>query len=69
MNRVLRNRLRSRVIVTLKGGASFRGVLFDADSQAVVLRDVEHLGDRPGPNPVDGELVVLTADVLYLQLV
>lgn len=69
MNRVLRNRLRSQVIITLKSGASFRGLLFDADSQALVLRNVEHLVERAGPNPVDGELIVLTADVLYLQLV
>lgn len=71
MNRVLRNRIRQTVIVTLKpaaGGGSFKGVLFDADREALVLRGAEVLGGRDTA-PVDGELVVLMADVQYLQMV
>lgn len=69
MRHVINQRVRSTVIVTLKGGTSFRGVLFDHDKDAIVLRNTEHLvegADRP--TPVDGELVVLLADVLFLQL-
>lgn len=69
MNRILRYRIRQTVIVTLKSGGSFRGVLFDCDREALVLRGTEVLGGREGAAPVDGELVVLLADVLYLQMV
>lgn len=70
MNRVLRSRVLRTAIVTLKAGSSFRGVLFAHDREALVLRNVELLdatADRP--TPVDGELVVLLADVHYLQFV
>lgn len=69
MNRVLRNRIRQTAIVTLKTGASFRGVLFDADREALVMRSTEVLGGPAGVTPVDGEIVVLLADVAYLQMV
>jgi hypothetical protein len=69
MNRILRSRVRQTVIVTLKTGASFRGVLYDADREALVLRGTQVLGGREGAAPVDGELVVLVADVDYLQVV
>jgi len=70
MRHVLKQRLRATVIITLKGGSSFRGVLYDYDPDAVVLRNVTHLADgADSPTPVDGELVVLIADVLFIQLV
>jgi small nuclear ribonucleoprotein (snRNP)-like protein len=65
---VLRNRLRSHVIITLKAGQSFRGVLYDHDRDALVLRNTEHLEGQGGPTPVDGELLVLIADVAFIQL-
>lgn len=64
----LRKRVRKDVIVTLKEGSTFRGVLFEADRVALVLRNVEHLvagADRA--TPVDGELIVLAGDVLFMQ--
>jgi len=68
VNHVLKSRLHYRVIVTLKSGAAFQGVLWEQDRQALVLRDAEAI---PGSNqqsvPVDGELVVLVADVDYIQ--
>ena len=68
MNHVLKTRLHYRVIVTLKSGAAFQGVLWEQDRQALVLRDASALpGSNQQPVPVDGELVVLLADVDYLQ--
>lgn len=68
-SRVLASRLRHQVIVTTKAGASFTGVLYSHDRQALVLRDTEAL--RAGENgtalPLDGELIVLLADVAYIQ--
>lgn len=69
MRHVINQRTRVNIILTLKAGTSFRGVLFDHDRQALVLRNVEHLvegADRP--TPVDGELVVLLSDVLFIQV-
>lgn len=68
MRHLLRNRLRHRVVVTLKSGSAFKGVLYEADSEALVLREAEQINDSRGPVPVDGELVVLRADLDYLQV-
>lgn len=68
MNRVLRLRLRSQVIVTLKSGSAFRGVLMESDRQALVVRNAEHLGGPEGATPVDGEIVLMVADVLFIQV-
>jgi hypothetical protein len=65
----VRTRLRSRVVVTLKSGAGFDGVLYAADRTAWVLRNVSALGagDRSENVPVDGEVVILTSDIDFAQ--
>lgn len=72
MKRIIREHLRRKVIVTLKTGEGFGGVLFSADSEAIVLRDVVLLDatatDR-SHSPVDGELLVLRPDLAYIQFV
>lgn len=68
MNRVVKSRLRSRVVVTLKSGESFTGVLFEADRQAWVLREAEVInGVRNGNLPLDGEVVLLVSEIAYAQ--
>lgn len=64
--RVLRDRLRSTVIVTTNTGAGYRGALYDVDEQALVLRNVEHYTEG-SPIPVDGEVIILLADVAVIQ--
>ncbi len=64
--RVLRNRERCVFIVTTKDGRAYRGVLFDSDQQCMVLRNTEAL-DGSGPIPIDGELLLLWADVAFLN--
>lgn len=70
MKRIIREHLRRRVIVTLKTGEGFGGVLFSADSEAIVVREATLLDagatDRAA-QPVDGELLVLRSDIAYLQ--
>lgn len=70
MKRIIREHIRRKVIVTLKTGEGFGGVLFSADSEAIVVRDAVLLDatstDRTA-QPVDGELLVLRADISYLQ--
>ena len=68
-SRILSSRFRERVLVTLKTGESFDGVLYSADSHALVLRNVEAvgMGERKTNLPVDGEVIVLLPDVAWLQ--
>jgi hypothetical protein len=68
-DRLLRERLCDKVVVTLKTGAAFGGVLFEADDRVVILRTAHALEvARPGDNVVvDGELVLFRSDIEYLQ--
>lgn len=66
-DRLVRSRLRDRVIVTLKSGVAFSGVLVEADAKSFILRDAQALTPHDSPVPVDGELVVARPDVDYLQ--
>lgn len=63
--RVLRARAKKVVVVTLRSGATFRGVLVESDAEALVLKRTEALGD--GTVPVDGELIVLRTEVDFIQ--
>jgi small nuclear ribonucleoprotein (snRNP)-like protein len=68
-SRVLSSRFRERVIVTLKSGDCFDGILYSADRVSLVLRNAEAVGvgEKRTNLPVDGEVIVLLADVLYIQ--
>ena len=68
-NLVLKNRWRERVVVTLKSGESFAGVLWSNDSRALVIRNASALaaGERREDLPLDGEVIVLLADVDFIQ--
>lgn len=67
--RAVRDRVCHRVVVTCKSGDSFEGVLFEADAGAIVLRDSSAVG--AGENrtnlPLDGEILILMADVAFIQ--
>lgn len=66
---VLRARERRQTVVTLKGGGTFEGVLYEYDGEALILRNAVAVGEVNAPeSPVDGELLVLWADVAFLQL-
>lgn len=68
-SRVLRSRLRERFMVTTKDGAAFVGVLYSIDSKALVLREAEAVAaaDDKSNVSLDGEVLVFTADVAYMQ--
>jgi small nuclear ribonucleoprotein (snRNP)-like protein len=68
LDRLMRGRERHEVVVTMRSGATYKGVLFEADSRSLVLRNAEawgHNGD--GRTAVDGELLLARADVEFLQ--
>lgn len=58
-------------IVNLKSGTSFRGVIWRHVGAYVVIRNAEMLQDRDSAvrRVVDGEVVVLMADIDFVQVV
>lgn len=64
LDRLVRKELRRRCVVTCKNDDVFTGVLFDADDRAVVLVDAV----TPAGDKVDGQLLILRADVAFVQL-
>lgn len=68
-SRVLSSRFRERVVVTTKSGEAFDGILYSADKSALVLRQAAAVGAGENKTnlPLDGELIVLLADVAWLQ--
>jgi small nuclear ribonucleoprotein (snRNP)-like protein len=55
--------------VTCKTGESFVGVLYSFDSMALVLRAAEAVGqgERQANLSLDGEVLVLWANVAFIQ--
>lgn len=68
-DRLLRERLCDKVVVTLKSGSAFAGVLFKADDRVVILRDTQALGAAPSGDhvAVDGELILFRSDIDFMQ--
>lgn len=64
---VLDERLLATVVVTLKSGTAFRGVLYAEDSGAVVLCNAEQLTADGATPRADGEIIILREDVDYVQ--
>lgn len=68
-SRILSERISEKVILTLKQGQAFEGILWDADDKVWVLRSAEAIGAAKGGAslPLDGEVLVLTGDILHVQ--
>lgn len=67
---LLAERRAHRVLITLKTGEAFAGILYAADGDIVVLRDATAMafGPRSENVAVEGEALILRADIAYLQL-
>jgi small nuclear ribonucleoprotein (snRNP)-like protein len=63
---VVADLVKATVVVSLKSGSAFRGVLFEADDRALVLKNAEK-SEAGKLIPVDGEVVVLRDDIDFLQ--
>ena len=64
-DRLLRQILRERFLLTLRGGEAFEGLLIDADDKTVRLGAV-YAVDEKSRAPVDGEMFVPRAEILYM---
>lgn len=60
---------RETVIVNLKGGRAFRGVLWQRTAGFLVLKHAEMLRQREAPLPIDGDALVPFGDVEFVQVV
>lgn len=57
------------VVVNLKTGSTFRGVLWKKRCGYLVLRNAEMLRSKAESVPVDGEVVIDCANVDFIQVV
>lgn len=58
-----------RVIINLKTGRSFKGVLWERRGEYLVLREAQMIRERESPLPVDGELVVDKTNIDFMQVI
>lgn len=65
-DRVLNHLARETVVLTMKDGRAFRGVLFATDARTVVLQQA-FLLSQDAPVAIDGQLVIARGDISYLQ--
>lgn len=65
-DRLVRQCLRDRFVVTLRTKETFEGLLIDADDKTVHLSDA-HLIDGSSSLSVDGDLFLPRAEVVYMQ--
>lgn len=56
------------VVVNLKSGTVYRGVLWQQRGPLLVVRNAELLDSSGGARPVDGELVVERSNVDFIQV-
>lgn len=65
-DKLVRQALRERFIATLRSGATFDGLLLDADEKTYRFADAYAVDGRNRVS-VDGELFLPRGEVLYLQ--
>lgn len=65
-DRLIRQALRDRFVVTMSGGESFEGLLLEADEKTLHLVEARAL-DGKSTVPVDGALFLPRDRVSYLQ--
>lgn len=66
-DRIIRRHVRSRFLITMTGGATWDGVLYEADDLTLVLRDASHINADGSKVAVDSELFLPRIDVAYMQ--
>jgi hypothetical protein len=61
---------RESVVVTLKSGESFSGILYEHTDREVILRGAHGLQMAPDGRdnlPIDGEVLIFVSDIAYMQ--
>lgn len=65
-DKLIRQHLRERFVITLRTGESFDGLLLEADEKTYRFADAFAIDGRNRVS-VDGELFIPRAEALYLQ--
>jgi hypothetical protein len=68
-DRLIRNNLRTRYLITLTTEEAFAGVLIDADLQHLVLADAAVVAENGDQVKCDGDLWIPRTAVKYMQTV
>jgi small nuclear ribonucleoprotein (snRNP)-like protein len=66
-DRLLREALRERFVVTLTSGETFDGLLDETDESTVTLVDADALAGDGSSTKVDGALYLPRARIAYMQ--
>lgn len=66
-DKLMRQALRERFVVTLRSGETFDGLLVDADAKTLRLANAWAIDSKNNRVAVDGELFVPRDQVIYLQ--
>lgn len=66
-DRVLRQLIHERFVVSLLDGSTFVGLLADQDERVLVLVDATQLGANGDQMRVDGSLFVERSRIAYMQ--
>lgn len=64
----LSRREREQIVVTMKTGETFSGVLWEETEREIILRGAAGVSmDRGNDIGIDGELLVFVSDIAYVQ--
>lgn len=66
-DRLLRELLRVRFVVTLKNGETFDGLLDDHDETTLEFLDVHAIAKTGSRSEVDGRLYLPRSEIAYMQ--
>lgn len=66
-DKLLKDRLKTRFVVTLTDGQAFSGLLVEVDERSLALRDVKTYDRDAALQPVDGELIIPRDHISYIQ--
>lgn len=66
-DRIVRGLLRTRFLITTKGGATWDAVLMEADESSLMLFDAAMVHPDGSRTPADGQVFVPRSDVAYMQ--
>lgn len=66
-DRLIRDLVRDRILVTLNDGTGFQGLLDNADDRTVVLVDAEFLRNDQASVKVDGRVFLARERIAYIQ--
>jgi hypothetical protein len=66
-DRVVRQHLRTKFLITTKAGMTWEAILMDADQTSLMLFDAVAIGPDGSRTKADGQVFLPRGDVAYMQ--